>query len=104
MGYLTVSMEGRFDNVEVRTSANGNKFVKGKFVVPMKAFNGSEYEKFVNIIGWEDVADVVEKLPDNMTVKVEGSLRTTSYDTKCPKCGEPTKGYWTEIVIDNIDL
>lgn len=104
MGYLTVSMEGHFDKLDVRTSVNGNKFAKGKFIIPMKAHNGDAYDKIVNIMAWEDVADVIEQIPGNIDVKVEGTLRTSSYDSKCKSCGEPVKAYWTEIVIDNVDM
>ncbi len=104
MGFLKVTMQGFIGNVESRMTQNGKKLVKGKFVIPMEAYNGDVYDKTVNITAWEDMGDIVEQIPKDMEITVTGSLRTSSYDGKCPHCSEPVKNYWTEIVIDNIDL
>ena len=104
MGFLKVSMQGYVKNVDVRTTQAGKKFVKGKFIIPMEAYNGDVYEKAVNVSAWEEVADVVEALREDIEVTAEGSLRTSSYDGKCPHCGDVVKNYWTEVVIDDVSL
>ena len=104
MGFLKVTMQGFVSEAVSKTAQNGNKFVKGKFTIPMTAYNGDSYEKVMNITAWEEVADVLEQIPNDMEIVVTGSLRTTSYDGKCPHCNEPVKNYWTDIVINDIDL
>lgn len=105
MGYLKVEMQGTFSDIDSRISANGKKFIKGKFNIPMvNKSTGEEYVKTMAISAWEEVADLIEQYPDNVEATVIGTLRTVPYDKKCEACGESYKAYWTEILINEVVL
>jgi len=105
MGYLTVSMQGKFSDVNSMVTKNGTKLVKGKFLITLANKNtGEEYEKKVPFLAWDEVATYVENWPDGVEAKVEGTLRTSSFDKACPKCGDTYKSFWTEVVINSVDV
>jgi hypothetical protein len=104
MGSLTVTMKGMLKDVDIRKTSTDKKYAKGKFCIPLEAYNGEEYEKKVPFVAWEDMADIIEEIPDTLEVTAEGVLRTSSYETKCPHCKENITAWWTDVVINNIEV
>jgi hypothetical protein len=104
MGNMTVTMTGMVTDVEIKTTNTDKKYAKGKFSIPLKAFNGDDYNKIVPFMAWEDMADIIEEIPEDMEVTVEGVLRTSSYDTKCPHCKESIKAWWTDVIVNDIKV
>ena len=102
MGNMTVTMTGSMKEVKISTTSTDKKFAKGKFSIPLKNFNGDEYNKMVPFMAWENMADIIEEIPEDLEITVEGILRTSSYESKCPHCKGEIKAWWTDVVINNI--
>ena len=105
MGYLIVSMQGTVSDVNTFNTKNGNKGTRGKFNITMaNKATGEEYTKVMPFSSWGDIAEVLAEIPENVEVKATGSLRTASFDKKCPNCNGEYKAYWTEVVIEDVDV
>ena len=103
-GYLLVTMVGKIVESTLNYTKNASPYTKGKIAIPFTTRDGDLKHKFYNFIVWQDLAEIVAEIPEDVLVKMEGDLRISSYDKACGDCGSMHKSYWTDIVISNVDL
>jgi hypothetical protein len=103
-GYLLVTMVGKIIESTLNYTKNGSPYTKGRIAIPFTTRDDELKHKFYNFIVWSDLAEIVAEIPEDTLVKMEGDLRISSYDKACADCGTMTKKYWTDIVINNVDL
>jgi len=103
-GYLTVTMVGKIVESNLNYTKKGNPYTKGKIAIPFLTRDGDKKHKFYNFIVWEDLAETVAEIPEDVLVRMEGDLRISSYDSNCPDCNSVIKKYWTDIVVNDVDL
>jgi len=103
-GYLLVTMVGKIVDSTLNYTTKGNPYAKGRIAIPFTTRDGDFKHKFYNFIVWQDLAEIVAEIPEDVLVKMEGDLRISSYDKACADCGTMHKAYWTDIVINNVDL
>ena len=103
-GYILVTMVGKIVDSTLNLTKNGNPYTKGKIAIPFTTRDGDEKHKFYNFIVWSELAEIVAEIPVDTMVKMEGDLRTSSYDSACKDCGTTHKAFWTDIVVNSVDL
>lgn len=103
-GFILVTMVGKIVESTLNLTKNGNPYTKGKIAIPFVTRDGDEKHKFYNFIVWSELAEIVAEIPEDTMVKMEGDLRTSSYDAKCKDCSTVHKAYWTDIVVNSVDL
>lgn len=103
-GYLLVTMVGKIIESTLNYTKNGSPYTKGRIAIPFTTREDELKHKFYNFIVWSDLAEIVAEIPEDTLVKMEGDLRISSYDKACADCGTMHKAYWTDVVINNVDL
>ena len=103
-GYLLVTMVGKIAESTLSYTKTGSPYCKGRMAIPFTTREGDPKHKFYNFIVWSDLAEIVAEIPEDTLVKMEGDLRISSYDGTCPDCNSAIKKYWTDVVINNVDL
>lgn len=104
-GYISVEIVGDIESSELRYTKAGAPFTKGKIAIPFSGKGGVQMHKFFNFIVWEEgLAEAVAEISVGTRMKFFGSIRVSSYDTKCKSCGNAHKAYWTDITVTDIDL
>lgn len=103
-GYVLVTMVGKIAEVTSNLTKNGTPYTKGKIAIPFVNRSGDRKYKFYNFIVWSELAEVVAEIPEDTMVKMEGDLRISSYDSPCKECGAPRKMFWTDVVVESVDL
>ena len=103
-GFILVTMVGKIVDSTLNFTKNANPYTKGKIAIPFTTRDGEMKHKFYNFIVWQELAEIVAEIPVDTMVKMEGDLRTSSYDAACKDCGTTHKAYWTDIVVNSVDL
>jgi hypothetical protein len=76
---------------------NNTGLFKATLAIPVQDFDGNQY---INIASFQ-CSEVLNDLPKNSFVEIQGHIEQRSYDGKCRHCGGYDKKYWTEVVVDN---
>ena len=103
-GYILVTMVGKVVESTLNLTKNGNPYTKGKIAIPFTTRENELKHKFYSFIVWSELAEIVAEIPADTVVKMEGDLRVSSYDAKCKDCSTAYKAYWTDIVVNSVDL
>jgi hypothetical protein len=103
-GFILVTMVGKIVDSTLNFTKNANPYTKGKIAIPFTTREDELKHKFYNFIVWSELAELVAEIPVDTTVKMEGDLRTSSYMAKCKDCNTEYRAYWTDVVVNSVDL
>ena len=97
LGENFVSLKGTLTNTSYRTVGQYNsRLFKAKFVVP-----GGERNQYLKVAAWNEVADALNEVGEDVFIHAHGHIEERSYDGACKHCKGQEKRYWTEVVIGN---
>ena len=95
-----VILQGSIAWPELRTVGERNsKLFKGKLAIPI-----GEKKQYIKIAAWDNIAEALAEVGENVFVEIHGHIEERSYNGKCKSCSAPEKKYWTEVVVDNFGL
>jgi len=96
-----VELKGKVIYPSFKTvGSNNSKLFKGKLAIPVGDAEGGRFQ-YIKIAAWNNLAELMNDLPQDAFVKVHGHIEERSYDGKCKHCGGAEKKYWTEVLVDN---
>lgn len=88
--------------VELKSTGNGTSYVQNTIAIRnnFKNADGNYDSEFINIALWRNNAEFISKYGfKGCMVAIEGRLINRSYDKE-----DGSKGYISEVVVDNIEL
>jgi hypothetical protein len=96
-----VELKGKVIYPSFKTVGSGHRLFKGKLAIPIKGDANNNRFQYIKIAAWNELAELMNNLPQDAFVKVHGHIEERSYDGKCKQCGAAEKKYWTEVLVDN---
>ena len=88
----------KYTNIKTIGQYNSNKF-SAKLAVPSPTPGTNP--QYVKIAAFGVLADAMNQVGKDNTVKIHGHIEEQHYDGRCRHCGGYDRKYWTEVLVDN---
>lgn len=108
-GINFVRLQGYLQSPVLSSTKNNTDMFRAKIAIPVvytdrASGEQKEFNKFMDIVAWDQVASTLGSFPEGTPIWVEGEIDKRSTDSTCRSCASPEKRQWVNITVRNFGV